>query len=49
MEVGSENLRELCLLKPVLVAARSKVSVYGHSTPETMASNPTRCMEVCLL
>ena len=43
MELGSENLRKLYLLKPALEAARSKASVYGRSPAETMASNPARC------
>ena len=49
LEIRRENFRKLYLLKPVLVAARSKASVYGRSPAETMASNPERCLEVCLL
>ena len=36
-------------LGPVPVAARSKASVYGRSPAEIVGSNPTGCMDVCLL
>ena len=37
------------LVMPVPVAARSKASVYGRSPAETVGSNPTGGMDVCLL
>ena len=35
--------------KPVPVAARCKAWVYGRSPAETVGSNPTGGMDVCLL
>jgi hypothetical protein len=34
---------------PILEAAQSKVSVYGHSLAEIAGSNPTKGMDICLL
>ena len=36
-------------LRPVAVAARSKAYVYGRSPAEIVGSNPTGCMDVCVL
>ena len=36
-------------IMPVPVAARSKAWVYGRSPAAIVGSNPTRCMDVCLL
>ena len=34
---------------PVPVAARSKALVFGRLPTENVGSNPTGCMDVCLL
>jgi len=34
--------------KPIPVAARSKALVFGRSPAETVGSNPTQGMDVCL-
>ena len=36
-------------LVPVPVAARSKAFVFGRSPAQIVGSNPTGCMDVCLL
>ena len=41
--------KHVSCLSPVPVAARSKAWVCGSSPAEIVGSNPTECMDVCLL
>ena len=43
------NKTLICLHTPILVAARSKPWVYGHSLAGIAGSNSSGVMEVCLL
>jgi hypothetical protein len=44
-----KKLENCYTMKPIPVAARNKVWVYGHSLSGIVGSNPTAGMAVCLL